>query len=79
VVKHSKIKKREPVAPFTSVLNGMSRLQHEGPLTYNKLECLHNKRNMKVNVIGNLKIFSVITDSDATQHCQTSRKKLWYI
>jgi hypothetical protein len=79
VVKHSKIKKPELVAPFTGVLNGMSRLQHEGPLTCNKLECLHNKRNMKVNVIGNANIFSMITDNDATQHCQASRKKLWYI
>jgi hypothetical protein len=76
VVKYGKIKKRELVAPFTSVLNGMSRLQHEGLVTCNKLECLHNKRNMKVNVTGNIKIFSVVTDNDATQHCQTSRKKL---
>jgi len=57
----------------------MNRSQREGPLTCNKLQYLHNKRNMKVSVLGNIKIFSVITDSDATQHSQTSRKKLWYI
>jgi hypothetical protein len=41
-------------------------------LNCDKLECLHNKRNMKVIVSVNVKIFSVVTDQDATQHCQTS-------